>query len=93
MPPGGTLVSRTFNPMVPAGNGGGVGEGVGAGVGVGAGAAETEPPPQPQEPAIATASKATPSLPPWVDFLLLTFDIFFLLPGLAWGLFGRSRPG
>src|SRR5215472_2322463 len=48
MPPGGTLVSSTFMPMVPAGS---VGVGVGAGLGDGLGlelgpTAETVPPPQ-----------------------------------------------
>src|SRR5690349_12388193 len=47
MPPGGTLVSRTLRPMVPAGVAGGVGVGTGVGVGVGPPPAETEPPPHP----------------------------------------------
>src|SRR6185503_16787611 len=37
IPPGGTLVSKTFMPIVPAGNPVGVGDGVGTGVGVGVG--------------------------------------------------------
>jgi hypothetical protein len=79
IPSGGTLVSSTFNPIVPAGSGGGVGVGVGigAGVGVGAGigvgvgkgplALAAPPPPHPHEPAIARASKATQNLPPRID--------------------------
>src|SRR6476660_10040610 len=35
IPPGGTLVSSTFRPMVPAGSGGGVGVGTGVGLSVG----------------------------------------------------------
>src|SRR5689334_7557488 len=64
IPPAGTLVSKTFRPIVPAGNGGGVGEGVGTGVGVGVGVrppALALEPPHPQEPKIARASKAAPT--------------------------------
>src|SRR5438270_4635232 len=65
IPPGGTLVLRTFIPMVPAGKDVGVGEGVGTGVGVGEGVdplAEAVPP-HPHGPALAMATKMTPSLP------------------------------
>src|SRR6266571_881263 len=70
IPPGGTLVSRTFRPMVPAGNGAGVGVGTGVGVGVGVEpgppAKEFEPP-HPQAPPIAMASKATQNFPIRID--------------------------
>jgi hypothetical protein len=69
IPSGGTLVSSTFNPIVPAGNVGGVGVGLGIGVGVGVRppALAEPPPPHPHEPAIASASKATQNLPLRID--------------------------
>ena len=78
-------MSRTFSPMVPAGNGAGVGVGTGVGVGVGVvpgpPAKEFEPP-HPQEPPIARASKATQNLPLRID-LSLTCLIIEQLPGGA----------
>src|SRR5437899_106597 len=66
IPPGGTLVSKTFRPIVPAGNVGGGGVGVGTGVGVGVKpVTEVPEPPHDHDPAIAIANKATQSFPRW----------------------------
>src|SRR5215472_3104508 len=88
MPPGGTLVSSTFMPMVPAGSVGvGVGTGLGEGLGVGVGPiADTLPPPQPHDPTRAITSKNVESLPRGECPRLPNFNIAYSCRGPLKGL-------
>jgi hypothetical protein len=83
IPPGGTLVSNTFMPIVPAAVAGGVGVATGVGMGVGVGPpALALPPPQPQQALIVRAKMRTQNFSIRTD-RFFSCSIIHKLPGRA----------